>query len=264
MDEPILVTGGTGVLGREVVDRLVAAGRQVRVVSRNPPAVPMAGAEWIKTDLLTGEGLPAAVRGIGVIVHCATSQNRVKDVIAATNLIEVAHREGAPHLIYISIVGVDRVPYPYYKGKFETEKLIEQSGLPFTILRATQFHDLLRTLFAWTAKFPVMFTPALSFQPVDVAEVADRLAELAVGSPAGRVDDMGGPQVRRAADLARAYLSATQRRRFVLGVRLPGKAFAAFRQGGHLAPDHAVGRRTFEQYLAGRAEPRSTSYRLSD
>ena len=258
MDEPIVVTGATGVLGREVVARLVEADRPVRRTSRTAPAV---AHDWMHADLLTGEGLPAALRGAGAVVHCATSQNRNKDVIAVQNLIEVARREDDAHLLYISIVGVDRVPYPYYRGKLDSERLIADSGLPFTILRATQFHDLLRALFAWASKSPLMPVPAISFQPVDVAVVADRLAALAVGSPAGRVDDMGGPQVRTATDLARAYLAATGRRRQVVGVRLPGKAFRAFRAGGHLAPDHAAGGLTFEQYLAGHPDARATSYR---
>jgi len=258
MDGPIVVTGATGVLGREVVARLVGAGRPVRRTSRTAPS---AGADWVHADLLTGDGLPAATRDASAVVHCATSQSRSKDVIATQNLIEIARREHVAHLLYISIAGVDRVPYPYYRGKLESERLIEESGLPFTILRATQFHDLLRALFAWTAKSPVMAVPAISFQPVDVGVVADRLAELAVGSPAGRVDDLGGPQVRQATDLARAYLAATARRRAVVGVRLPGKTFHAFRAGGHLAPDHADGGLTFEQYLAGHPDVRSTSYR---
>jgi uncharacterized protein YbjT (DUF2867 family) len=91
---------------------------------------------------------------------------------------------------------------------------------------------------------------ATSFQPIDADEVADRLAALAIGPPAGRVPDMGGPQIRAAADLLRTYLHVTGRRRPVLPVHLPGAVFAGYRQGGHLAPDHAVGHRTWEQFLA--------------
>jgi uncharacterized protein YbjT (DUF2867 family) len=91
---------------------------------------------------------------------------------------------------------------------------------------------------------------ATSFQPIDAAEVADRLASLAAGPPAGRVADLGGPQIRPAAELLRAYLDAAGRRRPVLPVRLPGAVFAGYRRGGHLAPDRAVGRRTWEEFLA--------------
>jgi uncharacterized protein YbjT (DUF2867 family) len=80
--------------------------------------------------------------------------------------------------------------------------------------------------------------------------VAARLAELAARPPAGRVPDLGGPQVRPVSDLARSYLRSTGRRRALLPVPLPGAAAAAFRRGGHLTPDNATGRVTFEQFLA--------------
>ncbi|MGW3035385.1 SDR family oxidoreductase [Streptomyces sp. NPDC001178] len=239
----ILVTGGTGTLGRLVTERLRADGHEVRVLSRHsrPYAV----------DLRKGgPGLDAAVAGVDTIVHCATTQTG-GDEKAAGNLVAAARRAGVGHLLYISIVGVDRVPYPYYRTKFAVEKLIEESGLGWTVLRATQFHDLLVMVFKALAKLPVMVLPGhVSDQPVEVAEVAERLAELAAGAPAGRVEDMGGPEIRTFESLARAYLKATGRRRAVVNVPLWGRAYRAFRSGGHLAPEHAVGKGTFEEYLA--------------
>ncbi|NUQ97210.1 MAG: NAD(P)H-binding protein [Streptomyces sp.] len=240
----ILVTGGTGTLGRLVAERLRADGHEVRVLSRHsrPYAV----------DLREGgAGLEAAVAGVDTIVHCATTQTGGDDK-AARNLVAAARRAGVGHLVYISIVGVDQVPFPYYRTKFAVEKLIEESGLGWTVLRTTQFHDLLVMVFKALAKLPVMLLPArVSDQPVEVAEVAARLAELAAGAPAGRVEDMGGPEIRTFESLARAYLKATGRRRAVLNVPLWGKAYRGFRSGGHLAPEHAVGKGTFEEYLAG-------------
>ncbi|MEV6943601.1 NAD(P)H-binding protein [Streptomyces sp. NPDC051172] len=241
----ILVTGGTGTLGRLVTERLRAEGHEVRVLSRHsrPYAV----------DLREGgAGLEAAVAGVDTIVHCATTQTGGDDK-AARNLIAAARRAGVGHLVHISIVGVDRVPYPYYRTKFAVEKLIEESGLGWTVLRTTQFHDLLVMVFEALAKLPVMLLPArVSDQPVEVAEVAARLAELAAGAPAGRVEDMGGPDIRTFESLTRAYLKATGRRRAVVNVPLWGKAYRRFRSGGHLVPEHAVGKGTFEEYLARR------------
>ncbi|MFF4802142.1 SDR family oxidoreductase [Streptomyces sp. NPDC001351] len=241
----ILVTGGTGTLGRLVTERLRADGHEVRVLSRHsrPYAV----------DLREGgAGLEAAVAGVDTIVHCATTQTGGDDK-AARNLVAAARRAGVGHLVYISIVGVDRVPFPYYRTKFAVEKLIEESGLGWTVLRTTQFHDLLVMVFKTLAKLPVMLLPArVSDQPVEVAEVAARLAGLAAGAPAGRVEDMGGPEIRTFESLARSYLKATGRRRAVVNVPLRGKAYRAFRSGGHLAPEHAVGKGTFEGYLTGR------------
>ncbi|GGI99964.1 SDR family oxidoreductase [Streptomyces brasiliensis] len=241
----ILVTGGTGTLGGLVTERLRAGGHEVRVLSRHTPPYAV--------DLRAGgPGLDAAVAGVDTVVHCASTP-RGGDERAAANLIAAARRAGVEHLVYISIVGVDRVPLGYYKSKYAVEKLVEESGLGWTVLRATQFHDLLVQLFQVLAKPPVMLLPAgVPDQPVEVSEVADRLAELAEGSPAGRVPDLGGPEARTLESFARAYLRATGRHRRVAAVPLFGRTYAAFRTGGHLAPEHADGQGTFEEYLERR------------
>lgn len=244
----ILVTGGTGTLGRAVVDRLLATEQQVTVLSRRPRGTKCPA---VAVDLRNGEGLDAALTGQHTIVHCATTLGSA-DIGATRNVIEAAKRAEVAHLVYISIVGIDRVPLGYYKAKLATEQLIEGSGVPYTILRTTQFHDLLLRIFTALAKSPVMPLPSgVRDQPIDVGEVADRLGELAVGQPAGRVPDMGGPEVRSLRDLARSYLLATRRRRLTLPVPLPGAAGRGYRAGGHLAPDHAVGRITFDEFLRG-------------
>ncbi|WP_155054458.1 SDR family oxidoreductase [Streptomyces blattellae] len=244
----ILVTGGTGTLGRIVTERLRADGHEVRVLSRH--------AQPYAVDLREGgSGLDEAVAGVDTIVHCATTPRG--DEQAANHLVAAARRAGVGHLVYISIVGVDRVPFGYYKTKLAVEKLIEGSGLGWTVLRATQFHDLLVQVFGMLAKPPVMLLPAgVSDQPIEVAEVANRLAELAAGGPAGRVEDMGGPAVRSLESLARAYLDVTGRRRRIVNVPLAGRTYRAFRAGGHLTPELAVGKGTFEEYLAARLEGR--------
>jgi uncharacterized protein YbjT (DUF2867 family) len=256
MGKRILVTGGTGLLGRKVVERLKRAGNEVRGMSRRPQLSP----DWVVADLRSGQGVREAAAGMDVIVHCATAFGRGAETDIAGRVVDTAGHVGA-HLVYVSIVGVDRVPLPYYQGKLAAERLIERSGRPHTILRATQFHDLLRVLFAGAARSPVMPVPALRFQPVDAGDVADRLADLAVGEPLGRAPDFAGPQVRDARDLAGAFLRATGRRRLVLPIRAPGRTFRAYRDGGHLAPEHADGTVTFEDYLAAHPAPWATTYR---
>ena len=219
---PILVTGGTGTLGQQVVSRLREAGRDVRVLSRRS-RTSQDGLVFATGDLATGEGLPAAVHGVGTIVHCAS--NRKGDAEATRNLVRAAAQEKQgtrekqgmqgilPHLVYISIVGVDRFPRGYFKTKLEAEGVITDSGLPWTTLRATQFYELIARGAARLAKLPVIPVPAgFVVQPVDSGEVAARLAELALDEPRGRVPDMAGPQILSFADLIRAYLSATGRR----------------------------------------------------
>jgi uncharacterized protein YbjT (DUF2867 family) len=254
----ILVTGGTGVLGRRIAAKLDGA-VDVRVLSRGGGEI--AGARVFRGDLETGEGLRAAVEGADVIVHAATTGLDLRkpdhDIEATRRLLEAV--EGRPHLVYISIVGVDAIPYGYYRTKFTVEKMIEESGLPWTILRATQFHELVVMMLSLLAKAPVAVVPrGVKVQPVDSGEVADRLVELALGAPAGRVPDLGGPRVERTEDLMRAYLRAVRRRRPVVRLPIPGRAMAAFRAGHHLAPAGATGVRGFAEDLRDRIGPDGT------
>ncbi|MGP3968820.1 SDR family oxidoreductase, partial [Streptomyces sp. 6N223] len=172
------------------------------------------------------------------------------------NLTRAALRAGAPHLLYVSIVGIDKAPgFFYYRTKLECERIVEESGLPWTTLRATQFHELIVRVVEAQRWLPVAFMlgGGVRLQPVDAREVGERLAELAVGKPAGRVADMAGPEIRNAAELTGAALRAAGRRRRVVPLRLPGRTFRAVRGGALLAPDHATGTVTFEEFLARRA-----------
>jgi uncharacterized protein YbjT (DUF2867 family) len=256
---PILVTGGTGTLGRLVVPRLRDAGRRVRVLSRRSPEAGE-GVELVTGDLATGEGIEAAVEGAEVIMHCAGSSKG--DEEKALSLVRAALRARARHLVYISVVGADRIPvvsgvdramFGYFASKLAAERVVAGSGIPWTTLRATQFHDLTLMTARQMAKLPVMPVPAgFRFQPIDAGEVAARLVELALGPPAGLVPDMAGPQVYGMDELLRGYLRARGKRRPLVPVPLPGQAARAIRAGANLAPDRAVGRRTWEEFLADR------------
>src|SRR6266487_1308240 len=169
---------------------------------------------------------------------------------------------GPRHLVYISVIGADRIPqesgidrtmFGYFGSKLAAEQVVTGSGLPWTTLRAAQFHDLILVMAQQMAKLPVLPVPSgFRFQPVDSGEVAARLVELALGTPAGLVPDMAGPRIYPLADLLRGYLRARGRRRPMLPVRLPGQAARAIRAGANLAPQPALGRRTWEDFLAAR------------
>jgi uncharacterized protein YbjT (DUF2867 family) len=242
----ILVTGGTGTLGRVIVRDLLAKSASVRVLSRQARPIDVQ-ASWAVGDLRSDVGFDEAVAGIDTIIHCAS---RKGDVDSARHLLDAAKKATCSHVVFISIVGVDRIPISYYRSKFEVERLIESSGIPFTILRTTQFHNLIARLLAALARPPVLLVPAhVDFQPIDVTEVAARLTQLASGPPAGRVADMGGPEIRSAKDLARSYLRASGRRRRVVAIQVPGRGFAGFRRGANLTPEHAVGGVGFDEFL---------------
>jgi len=264
MTSDILVTGGTGTLGRLVVGRLQDTGGKVRVLSRRGREAGE-GIEYVTGDLATGEGIDAAVDGAGIIVHCAGSNKGDDD--KARHLVRAAARAGTRHLVYISVVGADRVPvvsgadramFGYFASKLAAERVVADSGLPWTTLRASQFHDLILLVAQQMTRLPVIPVPAgFRFQPVDAGEVADRLVELALGTPAGLVPDIAGPRVYTVPGLLRAYLRASGKRRPMVPVPIPGKAARAVRAGANLAPGRAVGRRTWEDFLAERVLSRA-------
>jgi uncharacterized protein YbjT (DUF2867 family) len=249
----VLVTGGTGSLGSRVVERLRAAGREARILSRGGRPGTVRG------DLLTGEGLLEAVAGVGTIVHCASSPTRTRrtDVEGTERLLRAAHRAGVSHFLFISIVGVDRNPhFPYYGAKLEAERMVERSPLPWTILRATQFHEFVLMQIRTLDRLPVLLVPrSLPLQPIDIGEVAGRMTELALAEPAGHAPDIGGPEIGTFAGFARTYGESVGRRKRVIEVPVPGKTARAFRDGAQVTPEHRYGKVTWEEYLRQRVHP---------
>ncbi|MET7423805.1 NAD(P)H-binding protein [Dactylosporangium sp. NPDC005555] len=235
----MLVTGATGTLGRDLVAVLKERGHDVRGLSRSKPG-------YAHADLTTGEGLAEALRGVDVVVHAATDGRR--DVAAAEKLIEALETaEHKPQLVFVSIVGVDRIPLGYYRDKVTIEGMVAAYG--GTSLRASQFHDLVLTLAKAMTKLPLVgFYPAFDLRPVEVHDVAVRLAEIVEGDLPARPADFSGPERRGARDLWRAYLGKAGKRRLLVPVRLPGKMFRALRAGAGTGPGGGTG--TWEQYLS--------------
>ncbi|HYW27309.1 MAG TPA: NAD(P)H-binding protein [Terriglobales bacterium] len=255
MPKLILVTGGTGNLGSRVVRRLGERDVRVRVLSRRPhPAGE--GVEYVAGDLAEGTGLDEAVAGADVIVHCASAPRG--DAEAAQHLVRAAlAMETKPHLVYISVVGVDGVGFGYFRSKLAAERIVVNSGLPWSVLRATQFYDYILNGTRSMTRLPVVPVPKdFRCQAIDVEEVADRLVEVALGPPSGRVPDLGGPEVSTWADMVRDYLRLTHRRRLVLAIPMPGTR--AIRDGGLLVAGQptgnggAAGRLTWTGFLARR------------
>jgi uncharacterized protein YbjT (DUF2867 family) len=241
----LLVTGGTGKLGRPTVATLRTAGHDVRVLSRH------AGEGHVVGDLHSGSGVRDAVDGIDTVLHLATRNGR-GDVAPTRTLLEACVAGGIRHLIYMSIVGVDRIPLGYYRDKLTVERLVASSGLPHTILRATQFHELIERLFASQRYLPVVFAPRFSLQPIAAADVADRLAELVVASPAGRVPDIAGPERLPGPEFARQWELSASVRRGIVPISLPGRTFAGYAAGYNLVPGHTYGSQTFADFLTDR------------
>jgi uncharacterized protein YbjT (DUF2867 family) len=236
----IVVTGATGQLGEPTVAALAAKGAEVRGVSRHGE---------VSADLLSGNGVGAAFTGADTVVHAATMNSR-KDLRLAANLVSAAQKAGVGHVVLVSIVGIDRIPLGFYKDRLAIEQLVASSGVPFTIQRATQFHSFVERFFTAQRFSPVLLTPALRVQPIAVEDVGARLADLAIGTPQGRVADIGGPETRAVREFLPAWQRAANDRRRAVSISVPGKIMAAFRAGANLVPGALFGTRDFDDYLA--------------
>jgi uncharacterized protein YbjT (DUF2867 family) len=268
----VLVTGATGVLGREVVTALTAQGARVRVASRHPrPVSDRGGYEWATVSFATGAGLADATADVEAVVHCASSTRPGRSAIPDEDLTRTLIGTLAPrtHLVYISIVGLEKIPLGYYRHKLAAEQVVQTSGRPWTILRTTQFHSLVLAILRGLGSVPVMMpVPAgVRLQPIAPSAVARVLAEFAIGDPAGRAPDLGGPEILDLDTLARLYLRAAGRHRRIVGVPLRGRAMRALRAGANLVtgphdrwsgpagptPGSAHSGPTFAEYLATHA-----------
>ncbi|MFD3519241.1 SDR family oxidoreductase [Streptomyces sp. NPDC058653] len=260
MTSSILVTGGTGTLGRLVTPLLRDTGHPVRVLSRRGHDS-RDGVEYVTADLLKGNGIECALDGSDTVLHLAGAAKG--DEEATRNLVAAASRVGGVrHLVLISVIGADLMPLGYFRAKRGAERAVEESGLPWTTLRAAQFNDLVLTATRALARLPVVLSPGgVRAQPVDARDVAARLVELTLGEPAGRVPDLAGPKLYGLAELIRGYLQARGHgrptRRPTLPFPVPGKVGRAYRAEDNLALAGAdLGTRTWEDFLAERVEQR--------
>src|SRR5260370_24129528 len=179
----VLVTGGTGGLGSEVVNKLIKAGYQVRVMSRHKRQPGQSReAEWAQADLAAGTGLSEAVAGVDAIIHAATNVGMTLedatlsafvskallrhdgsvDVQGTKLLLEHARAAGVGHFFYISIVGIEHIPFAYYRDKLQAEALVRESAVPWSIARPTHFPSLINVVLQESAKGPVLML-ALAF-----------------------------------------------------------------------------------------------------
>ena len=244
----VLVTGATGKLGRHLVSTLMRRGHTVRALVRRRTDLP-GGVETAPGDVRTGQGLPSAFKGVETVIHAATDPFRRARRTETEGILNVARlaAEADAHLIYVSIVGADRIRLPYYAAKWDAEQLLMASSARWTIQRATQFHELLDAVLG-----PVFLTTRrLAFQPVAASDVAARLAAHVDAGPQGRATDICGPAILSMRELADA-------RRRVIGartmlVRVPALGpLRDFDHGLHLCRSGGAGRLSWETWLAGR------------
>lgn len=268
MKMKVLITGGTGTLSQILVRTLMQDGHSVRIMSQNRPTPSgPTDVDRVLADLATGEGLRNAVKGVEAVFHLATDFNHAEavDVTGTRLLVEASREASISHLVYISIVGIDDIPTNYYKRKREAEKIIETSGVPYSIQRSTQFHSFVETLLSKAARVPlVMPLPAkFSFQSVDVSEVAARLAACLEDGPRGRLDDFGGPEVLTLDEIAKTWMEVNGIHKKIFHLPLPGAAAKALRAGKNTAPEGVRGTIRWREWLERRANSRTIPFRRS-
>ncbi|MGI8868858.1 MAG: SDR family oxidoreductase [Mycobacteriales bacterium] len=253
----VLVTGGTGDLGRQLVPALAAAGHTPRVMSRHTAP------DRIVADLSTGSGLADALRGVDVVVHLASDSQgdfRAVDVDGTGRLVRACREEGVGHLLYVSIVGVDVNPLGYYRAKHDAERIITRSGLPYSIVRAAQFPTLITAVLRRCRHGPVCLAPArIAAEPVAIEDVAAHLVGLVERGPTGAVREFVGPEKLTVRRMAKQWLRARGKHALVVPVWLPGRVAKAFRAGSNVGgADAERGGTTLAEWLAGHPDSQRT------
>jgi uncharacterized protein YbjT (DUF2867 family) len=241
----VAVAGGTGLVGRYVVEELAAAGQEPVILARSRGV-----------NLVTGTGLDAAMAGVEVVVDVSNvttvGAGRALSFFESVsrNLLDAGARAGARHHVVLSIVGADRVGLGYYQGKLRQEEVVEGGRTPWTVLRATQFHEFAQQTLDRIPK-PFAVVPRMRTQPVAAREVARHLARLALGPARNMAPELAGPRVEQLVDMVRRLLRARRQRRLLLPVRVPGATGAAMRGDGQLPIGEGLrGSQTFDEWLA--------------
>jgi uncharacterized protein YbjT (DUF2867 family) len=263
----ILVTGGTGHLGRAIVPALQHEGHHVRILSRQPRGGP--GVEWIQGDLSTGDGLPDAVTGVEAIIHAATNSPAARrgrfnfadflrspidvDVRGTSALVAAAELAKVEHFLHVSVVGLEHLKLmPYARRKLQAERIVRSSSVPWSVVRATGFFWLVERMFANLVKQRILALPAhVNMAPVDSDEFAGLIVERVAERWRGRQEDFAGPQTVRITELMEQYLAANGLQRRIRRAPLPKKIQAAI-TAGNTSPHGRVGVTTWAQWLQRR------------
>ena len=271
----ILVTGGTGHLGRDLVPNLKQAGHRLRLLARHPGTD--AEIDWVKGDLSTGEGLSEAVRDVDLVLHAATNSPIARrggfrpmdlfrtpsdvDLEGTKRLITAAQGAGVARFTHISIVGIDQAKYPYAEVKFAGETLVRESGLMWSVIRGTPFYYLIDGFFGGLRGLPIWMLPTgLPFQPCDSRDYAKYIAECVTDEGVGDRREFGGPEVLSLGEVARQYQTVRGFHRPILHLPLGPLANRFKPMFPAAAPDAVRGTTTWTTWLRdGPAEPVGTS-----
>ncbi|MEP6843687.1 MAG: NAD(P)H-binding protein [Pseudolysinimonas sp.] len=246
----IAVAGGTGTVGHHVVEVLREHGHEPVVLARSTGV-----------DLVTGAGLAASLTAVDVVIDVVSFMTQKADEARAffgattRHLLDAEKAAGVRHHVLLGIVGSQKSQYGYYLGKMRQEELVHAGEVPWTEVRATQFHEFAQQIYGIARIGPIVLAPNGRVQPIAAREVAERLVELAVGAPSGLVAELAGPREESLSRMVRVAARATGKHGPILGVPAPGPGGKAMRDGT-LLPDPALrppaqlGTQTFDEWIA--------------
>jgi uncharacterized protein YbjT (DUF2867 family) len=267
----LLITGATGRLGRELAACCACRGWIVRAMSRKPAPAEGCAVTWATADLATGVGLQDALRDVEVVVHLASLAYRGRrtdavDIGGTARLVDAAFDAGVEHTVFTSIVGVDAIPWPYFKKKLAAEELVRRGHTPWSIVRATQFYPLIDSVLRVAARLPVLFSPReVPGQPVDPRDVAEHIVAVIERGPSRRAVEFAGPEPLTFGELAAQWSAARGlRSRPLVPVPIPGALGRALRDGRAVPGGGEAGSRTWRSWLQsqyGSAANPTCSYR---
>jgi uncharacterized protein YbjT (DUF2867 family) len=243
----VVVIGGTGLIGSKLVAKLGEHGHEA-----------VAAAPNTGVNTLTGEGLAEALEGAAVVVDVSNSPSFADEPVmeffrtSTTNLLEYSAKEGVGHYVALSVVGTDRLSDSgYFRAKIAQEKLIRESGRPYSIVHATQFFEFIKTIADISTIDGKVHLPSALIQPMAADDVAAGIGRVAVGEPLNGIREIGGPEQFRLDELVRKGLAAKGDPREVItdeqasysGVRLSERTLVP-------GPDAQLGEITFDKWLA--------------
>jgi uncharacterized protein YbjT (DUF2867 family) len=250
----VLVTGATGQLGLALLNQLKDTDYQIKITSRRKPE--NVYFNWVYCDFLTGEGIEEAVNDVDVVIHAATSPRKNSDIIDVSGLKKfLDFSQDIQHFIYPSIVGIEDIPMKYYRNKYQAEELLNNSSVPHSIVRATQFHSFVENLFLTKPLLKRYLVPGdIKFQSVHVDDYAAHLIKIISVGPQGKTADFGGPEILTLREMTEMKIKVNNESKKVFNLSFPGKLYKSFLEGKNTNEHQKVGKITFEEYLRNKGK----------
>lgn len=246
----VVVIGGTGLIGSKVVSKLNERGYEAVAASPNSGV-----------NTLTGEGLAEVLEGASVVVDVSNSPSFEDEAVmeffttSTRNMLDYEAAAGVGHHVALSVVGCDRLPESgYLRAKVAQEKMIKESSIPYSIVRATQFFEFLKRIADTATEGNTVRLPSVGFQPMAADDVAKVVGKTAVGSPLNGIVEVGGPEQFRFDEMIRMGLNAGNDPREVV-VDQHARYFGTELGERSLVPDDGalLGETRFEDWLKGSA-----------